>query len=204
MGDRIGSIVRGRIQGELPFSRRLGSRARRRPLSPTFAFHPDANERPVSDVDPSFDQKMATGRNGSSGATGRHQPDVGFRCELAGRYAASEDCNGSGTGVDVRPPSGRCTFVTGHGNFEIGRLDPARSRPCHSLPYRLQPCDRPEASIDPSCEGSARFSSALSCSPVAVLVRRRRRRLRHRIPLRPAPRRPLSTVMKASSLWSSR
>jgi len=33
--------------------------------SPAFAFHRDASERPVSDVDPSFDQKMATGRNRS-------------------------------------------------------------------------------------------------------------------------------------------
>jgi hypothetical protein len=44
-------------------------------------------------VDPSFDQKMATGRNGSSGATGRHQPDVGFRCEAAAWHSASQtDC----------------------------------------------------------------------------------------------------------------
>jgi hypothetical protein len=41
------------------------------------------------------------------------------------------------TGVDLHAPDGRCSVVSGHGNFEIGGLEPAnRGQP--SIPdYRF-------------------------------------------------------------------
>ena len=66
--------------------------------------------------------------------------------------------NGSGPGVELHGPTGRCTSLTGHSKVEIGGLEPANSRrsPSH-LNFR-------EAAVDEAT--GARYPRAAAGYPV--------------------------------------